>query len=331
MDLPPDLRTALDAAVGGLPRLGPAVERLIARYRLPDTPASEPILAGAVEVAAYAAYRMPATYAAVRTVLAQVAVGHPTFDPASLLDVGGGTGSAAWAATDIFAGLTGVTVLDQVEAALDLGRRLGQARPALRHATWRRWRVGEALPAADLVTVSYVLGELPAARRDELVRAAADAAGVLVLVEPGTPLGYGRILTARDALLASGWRVVAPCPHGAACPIVRRPAASGPNLTDRLGDDWCHFAVRVNRSAVHRRAKGATLGYEDEKFAYVAVTRAEVARQPARVLRHPEKRKGMVRVRLCTPSGAAVDEVISQRQGERYRAARDLAWGDPWD
>ncbi len=320
MDLPPDLRLALESAGAGLPRLGPAVERLIARYRLPDTPASEPILAGAVEVDAYAAYRMPATYAAVRAVLAQVTAACPQLDPGSLLDVGGGTGAAAWAATEAFAGLAQITVLDQVAEALDLGRRLGRARPALRDASWRRWRHGEALPAADLVTVSYVLGELPPPRRTELVAAAASAAAsALVVVEPGTPLGYARVLAARDALLAEGWRVVAPCPHGDACPL----AGSG--------TDWCHFAARVNRSAVHRRAKGATLGYEDEKFAYVAVTRAGVGAQPARVLRHPEKRKGLVKVRLCAPSGAAVDEVISQRQGERYRAARDLSWGDPWD
>ena len=133
------------------------------------------------------------------------------------------------------------------------------------------------------------------------------------------------MLAARDTLLASGWRVVAPCPHGAACPLV--------------GADWCHFAVRVNRSAVHRRAKGATLGHEDEKFSYVAVTRSAAepgpamlggvgGQPPSRVLRHPTRRTGLVRVRLCTPEGTAVDEIISKRQGDRYRAARDLSWGD---
>ena len=47
MDLPPDLRAALDAQLAAAPPgpLAAAVERLIARYRLPDTPATEPILA----------------------------------------------------------------------------------------------------------------------------------------------------------------------------------------------------------------------------------------------------------------------------------------------
>jgi ribosomal protein RSM22 (predicted rRNA methylase) len=125
--------------------------------------------------------------------------------------------------------------------------------------------------------------------------------------------------------------VVAPCPHGAPCPL----ATAGP-------PDWCHFAVRVNRSSLHRRVKGATLGYEDEKFAYVAAVApgaAGAAVDPsARVLRNPVRRKGLVQLRLCTvavdASGRAEpsvgDVTISRRQGARYRAARDVSWGDAW-
>ena len=51
---------------------------------------------------------------------------------------------------------------------------------------------------------------------------------------------------------------------------------------------------------------------------------------PGRILRHPLHRKGMVLLRVCTADGTAVTETVSKRQGERYRAARDLAWGDPW-
>jgi ribosomal protein RSM22 (predicted rRNA methylase) len=48
------------------------------------------------------------------------------------------------------------------------------------------------------------------------------------------------------------------------------------------------------------------------------------------VLRHPVTRKGLVRLRLCAHSGVVTDETVSKRQGDRYRAARDLVWGDPW-
>jgi ribosomal protein RSM22 (predicted rRNA methylase) len=327
VDLPADLREALDAALGRTPvaELAPAVESLIARYRAPGAdPVDEAILARPVEVLAYAAYRMPATYAAVRAALTQVAGAVPDLQPRSLLDLGGGTGAATWAATDVFPGLAELTILDRVPAALRLGERLAGARPALRAARWEEWtqRAEETpLRSADLVTISYVLGELPEPARDALLGAAVRAATkAVVVVEPGTPAGYGRVLAAREALISAGQRVVAPCPHERPCPL---PAAS----------DWCHFAVRVNRSATHRRAKGATLGYEDEKFSYVAAVRdpADLSEAgPARVLRHPAYGKGLVRLRLCAPTGTATDEIISKRQGERYRAARDLAWGDAW-
>jgi len=68
------------------------------------------------------------------------------------------------------------------------------------------------------------------------------AKGLLVLVEPGTPAGYGRILRARDRLVGLGATLAAPCPHHAACPLT--------------GEDWCHFSVRLPRSRDHRLAKG---------------------------------------------------------------------------
>jgi len=98
------------------------------------------------------------------------------------------------------------------------------------------------VPAADLVTVSYVLGELTDAQQRDLVARAAAAAGLLMIVEPGTPAGYARVIAARDQLVGLGHTVVAPCPHQEPCPL-----ASG---------DWCHFGVRVNRTALHRRIKG---------------------------------------------------------------------------
>jgi ribosomal protein RSM22 (predicted rRNA methylase) len=33
---------------------------------------------------------------------------------------------------------------------------------------------------------------------------------------------------------------------------------------------------------------------------------------------------------VCTPTDGLVTEVVSKRQGPRYRAARALTWGSPW-
>jgi ribosomal protein RSM22 (predicted rRNA methylase) len=321
-DLPPDLRTALDAVLtsASAPALNSSFQRLSTRYR-EEVAATEPILRSAADVATYSAYRMPATFAAVRGALEQAALLRPDFRPVSQLDLGGGTGAAIWAASTVWPSLTSVTVLEQVPEAIAMGKKLagGADTPAVRDAVWTTGRIDDLDPrlAADVVTVSYVLSELSAGQRDELVRFLAEQQGFVVLVEPGTPTGYERIVAARDQLIAAGHTIVAPCPHDLDCPIPR-------------GRDWCHFAGRINRSSLHRQTKGAVLSFEDEKFSYVVSTPTARAQAANRVVRHPQQRKGLVSLNLCTDTGTLEDRIVSKRQGPLYRAARDAEWGDAW-
>ncbi|RBM19129.1 rRNA methyltransferase [Streptomyces sp. PT12] len=302
-----------------------------------------PVLRDRADAVAYAAYRMPATCEAVTAALRELAARLPGWAPAAHLDVGGGTGAAPWAAAEVWPGREGRTVVvDRAGPALDLGRELAAAGGLAVPVEWRQGQLGAPgaapeLPGADLVTVSYVLGELPEPARDAVVDAAAAAVtrsaqgaaqgaagewagtGAVVLVEPGTPEGYRRIRDARDRLLAAGLRVLAPCPHGAECPI-------------EVGADWCHFAARVSRSSLHRRVKGGVLPYEDEKFTYVAAATPGTGASPApgRIVRRPLLRKGQVLLDLCTPEGALRRTTVSKRRGQEYRAARDSEWGAPW-
>lgn len=315
------LRTALAGLLDGLPpkQATQAVDRLIASYR-GTTPTDAPVLRDRADVVAYAAYRMPATFEAVRAALDALREAAPEWEPATHTDVGGGTGAASWAVAGAWDGPE-TTVLDWAEPALVLGRELAEAGgpPALRAARWQRARIGAALelPPTDLVTVSYVLKELTPAARTELVDAAAGAAQAVVIVEPGTPDGYARVIEARDRLIAAGLTVAAPCPHSAACPI-------------EPGTDWCHFSARVSRSSLHRQVKGGTLSHEDEKFSYVVATRFPVEPAAARVTRRPQIRKGQVLLELCTRDEALRRETVTKRHGALYRAARDTDWGDAW-
>ncbi|MEU1190471.1 small ribosomal subunit Rsm22 family protein [Streptomyces sp. NPDC005859] len=314
------LRTALGELLDGLPpkQAAQAVERLIANYR-GATPTDAPILRDRADVAAYAAYRMPATFEAVCSALEALAEAAPEWTPGGHVDVGGGTGAATWAVTSTWAGTRPVTVLDWAEPALALGREIAAANPALVDARWQRARIGSALTleAADLVTVSYVLNELAAPDRAALVDAAASAAQAVVIVEPGTPDGYARVIEARDRLIAAGFRVAAPCPHSAACPIVP-------------GTNWCHFSARVSRSSLHRQVKGGSLPYEDEKFSYVAAARFPVSPASSRVVRRPQIRKGQVLLDLCEAEERLSRTTVTKRHGDLYRAARDADWGDLW-
>lgn len=313
------LRAALARAVSGVPEreLADATEALVSRYRSVEA-ASAPILASRVRVAAYAAYRMPATTAAMRRVLRVVAGSR--LEPRTLLDLGGGTGAAAWAAAETFPSLGSLTVLDQVDEALALARMLVADAPseALRATRFERALLDD-LPrvGADLVTVSYVLSELTGEQQSRLVSEAMQRGQAVAIAEPGTPDGYQRILAARRQLLDAGWALLGPCPHELECPLAQ--------------GDWCHFAARVSRSAEHRRIKGAELSYEDEKYSWVAGAApgvVEPQHSSGRVLRHPLKRKGLVEFQVCRPDGTAGREVISKKAGDRYRTARDADWGD---
>ncbi|MFE1762994.1 small ribosomal subunit Rsm22 family protein [Streptomyces angustmyceticus] len=313
-----ELRAALAGLLDGLPpkQAAQAVERLITNYR-GTTPTDAPVLRDRADVAAYAAYRMPATFEAVRAALAAFAARVPDWSPATHTDIGGGTGAATWAAAATWDGHRS-TVLDWAQPALDLGREL--AAGTLPGTEWRRQTIGAGLTVpdgTDLVTVSYVLGELRPDDRRAVVAAAAAAATAVVLIEPGTPDGYLRIREARTQLTEAGLRIVAPCPHSGACPIVP-------------GEDWCHFAARVSRSSLHRQVKGGSLPYEDEKFSYVAATTLDAAPAPARITRKPQLRKGQVLLDLCTARDGLQRTTVTKRHGTHYREARDASWGDPW-
>ncbi|MCT9087948.1 small ribosomal subunit Rsm22 family protein [Streptomyces sp. ASQP_92] len=326
LPVPDVLRSALAGLLDGLPpsATSGAVDRLISHYR-GVVPTGAPVLRDRSDVAAYAAYRMPATFEAVRSALDAFRDATGAWTPATHTDIGGGTGSASWAVAEAWqdaATPVATTVLDWAEPALAIGRELAEASglPGLRAARWERARIGSALTldGADLVTVSYVLNELTPEDRRSLVDAVAGAAsGAVVIVEPGTPDGYARVIEARDRLIAAGLHIAAPCPHSAACPI-------------EPGTDWCHFSARVSRSSLHRQVKGGSLAYEDEKFSYVAATRFPPSPAPARVIRRPQIRKGQVLLELCTAQEQLSRETVSKRHGALYRAARDVEWGDPW-
>ena len=171
------------------------------------------------------------------------------------------------------------------------------------------------LKPADLVTLAYVLDELSPSAIEPLVdRLWALTKDTLVVVEPGTPAGWRRILAVRSRLIAAGAHLAAPCPHQAACPLV--------------APDWCHFSRRVARSRLHRLAKGGDVPWEDEKFIYVAASRNRPIAPAARVLAPPQTASGTVRLKLCQADGTAAERLVTRREGAAFKVARRLDWGD---
>jgi ribosomal protein RSM22 (predicted rRNA methylase) len=78
------------------------------------------------------------------------------------------------------------------------------------------------------------------------------------------------------------------------------------------------------------QVKDVELPFEDEKFAYVALTRTAVAARPSRVLAQPSVTKVEVAAKLCTAAGLAFTKVPRRAKAD-YAGARRWRWGDAVD
>lgn len=311
MTLPDRLQSAVAAWLGGRSgRLRPGSAALSATYRGGGSSAG-------IDLGSYLVARLPATYAAVNRVLSELALRRPGFAPKSLIDAGSGPGTASWAAAGLWPDIETVTFLDNSPAFLALAADLARDGPPPLAAAITLRESLEALPqglSAELVVAAYALAELPqeraAAVAERLWRA---SSRVLVLVEPGTPQGFGRLRLARQRLLAAGAIPVAPCTHALDCPVT--------------GDDWCHFSVRLARSRAHMHAKAARVPFEDERFAYLVLARDGAPPEGARIVAPPLHAKPGITLRLCT-QGRLETRHVARREGAAYKKAKKLEWGD---
>jgi ribosomal protein RSM22 (predicted rRNA methylase) len=315
-DLPAELKAALDGKLRGFSR-NDAAGRAAAISQTYRNGGGSVAIRSEADALAYALARMPATYAAVAASLNALVETKPDFAPENLLDVGAGPGTASWAAAVAFPSLKGFTLLDANDALRTLARDLARDSPRLRDIAYQRGEARAGLAkadAADLVVASYMIGEVGEAERRALAELMWEKTrDTLLVVEPGTPAGYARIIALRGRLIALGAQVAAPCPHDGACPI--------------QPPDWCHFTQRLQRSRAHKQVKGADLPFEDEKFAYVALTRAPALQRRSRILAQPVVTKVEVSARLCTPAGLALTKV-PRRARTDYASARRWRWGD---
>ena len=317
MELPRPLRQAVDRALSGiaLADLAAAAAVLSQRYR-EERRDGRLHIASDRDALAYLAVRLPATYAAVRASFAAVAEARPDFAPKTMLDIGAGPGTAVWAAADCWPDLADALLVEASPTFQACAERLA-AEAQLPQVTWRIADIASQTvdwAPADLVTVAYVFNELaPKFRQSALERLWRETADILVIVEPGTPAGWQRILAARRQLIESGAHVIAPCPHAYPCPL--------------QPPDWCHFVQRIARSRLHRQAKDAAVPWEDEKFSYVAVSRKPAPTAGARVIARPRKASGRVILKLCRSDGSAADQLFSRRDGAAFKRAWRCDWG----
>jgi ribosomal protein RSM22 (predicted rRNA methylase) len=317
MNLPPALRQAIDDLLEGVsgPDLAKASEVLSQRYREEQRNDSFH-LRDDLFAKAYIASRLPATFGAIKASFEAVKDIRSSFQPKTQLDVGAGPGSALWAAILVWESLELVQLLEGSPAIAKVGEKLA-ASLSLK-TLWQTADLRGSLPGLaphDLVTMAYVLNELEVNKREGVLTYLWSLTkDVLIIIEPGTTAGWQRLLAARTQLFALGAHILAPCAHSLKCPVEM--------------PDWCHFSQRVSRSRLHKQAKGAELGYEDEKYIFLAVSRFPAILPEARILATPNSRSGLVQLKLCNQRGELEMRSVSKREGNIFKKLKRLGWGD---
>lgn len=281
---------------------------------------------------AYCVHRLPAVYACTSRVLQEIRWRRPEWSPQSVIDLGSGPGTMVWSTKEVWPEIQSFVGIEPSEGMRYCAERLLRG---LKHVRYMRYLPKVATEKHDLSVASYVLSELPSSERLDHVRQLWDhtqEGGLMVLVEPGTPLGFEILLNVRESLLKGAHaaaKVVAPCPHHHACPM---PA-----------DSWCHFSQRLQRIPVQVRSKkDASKNWEDEKFSYLVLEKEH--REPQqqkqhlqadetwdRIVHQPQKKGRHVIFSVCSRSSGNMETHIVAKgtHGKHmYRDARKSAWGD---
>lgn len=316
MQLPASLQQAIELEIEqfGFKEITEARTELTNRYRAPSQSKRQFMTEDKHRIA-YLAARMPATFAVVKRVLSEV--NQRLHQPiTTMLDLGAGPGTALWAAQDVFSSINSFTLMESDASLIAIAKRLMQNEPFHKKTNWIQKDLNQltAFEPHDLITLSYSVGELSPEIIPKLIENCWKAATqCLVIIEPGTPVGFERIRAIRRQLIELNAYIIAPCPGPMTCPMTN--------------GDWCHFSERIERSSFHRRLKEGTLGYEDEKYSYIAVAKSPAQLPQARILRHPQKHSGHVDLVLCTAEGLKL-KTISKRDKDLYKKARKSEWGD---
>jgi ribosomal protein RSM22 (predicted rRNA methylase) len=292
-------------------------QRITRMYRENDLKKNLNPLTNETQRLAYLAARLPATYAAVCQVLMEALRRSGGGQFSSLLDIGAGPGTALLAANLVGLPLIKATMVERDPGFIALGKRLTEE---IGHVE-QQWICQDvvrelSVGSHDMVIASYCLNELTEKDRMQVVEKIWNlTSSFLILIEPGSHAAFESLKKIRQFLLFNKAHLVAPCPHSNICPLAEK--------------DWCHFSVRVQRSSVHRKAKEATLNYEDENFSYLIFSKNKLEPCHSRVLRSPFKGQGYIKLQLCSKNGLDF-KTITKKNKPLYSYARKIECGEEY-
>ena len=318
MELPNELRNLIESELekSNIKDLQKNAENISFKYR-EKSGKGDRLVTEEIEALSYSAVRMPATYSAIYTALKKtLEIYNPEIE--TVLDVGAGTGAGSWAVNSLF-DIKQIVCLEREDAMRNLGESFMKKSENLvmKSAKWEKFDLlnSDISYEADLVICSYVLNELSESDRmlalDKLWKATKK---ILLIIEPGTPVGFNEIKVIRKSLMECGGSIIAPCPNIENCPIEE--------------NDWCHATCRVSRTKIHKLLKNGDVPYEDEKFSYIAVSKDKFEKEDfARVLRHPKIESGKITVQICSRNGIS-EKIVTKKDKDLFKIARKASCGD---
>ncbi len=254
------------------------------------------------QIQAYVFTRFPATY---RVCLKLIDQHLKDLKIQSVLDWGCGIGTASLALSEHFENLEYHLVEQDPKAKAYAVQFLKHFYPTnILHADAISTNV-------DLSVFSYSLSEAP--NWQTVLDTVWNKTKYLLIIEPGTPSHFKRLLTIRDHMLAKGAYLWGPCCHTKTCPLQT--------------DDWCHFAVNVPRSKEHRMLKKADRGFEQEAYCYMLFSKEQKSTGFGRLVAPPRIHGGHMDLKICTHNGEIITPTVG-RSSQNYKTLKKSEWGD---
>jgi len=274
-----------------------------------------------LDAVAYLGLRAAATYAQIFGALAAVGEMLPTWQPQTLLDIGSGPGPALWTLPALLPSLRQITCVDQNAHFLNVGKGIISEAEFPLTVTWRQNDITQSSAqdknTYDLVLIANVLNELNNSQREKLLEAAFQRCrGVLLVLEPGTPIGSGIVQAAAQQLAQVGTLLAPYINH------------------HFVAEHWLHFPQRFTRPDFARRIRQEmrtsplmASDWEEAKYSYVAVGKIPSEIQPwGRVIGPFELMNGYLELPILTETQVLPLKVM-KRHKPQYAFAKKVRWG----
>jgi len=305
----------------------------------------------------YMAVRLAPNYACLKTVMDEIHLNDPYFEPKSVLDFGSGMGTTIWAVNETWPGAVNEFMNIELskeqqylcESLLRGGKDSGEL-PSLVYS--RQYLPVSNRVKYDMVVSAFSMLELPNAelRAHAIENLWHKTNDLLVLVERGNNGGFEIIDEARNLVLdlsgldvtrkitpsfeaflrpnckSTDVHIVAPCPHEFACP--RR------SMSNKRQTNICRFRVNYEPLDIGQRDRV----FAREDYSYVVLRKQKLADYPSsqgryrwpRIVERRKRSRGLVMHRICCPNGNLAETAITKSKYgvEAYNVAKSCDWAD---